>query len=264
MAVDDELKKLKEEMLLRGFSEKSIKSYAYYVKDFFEYCNIYSKDKKREYILYLIQRGQEHQTVRLASAAINFYIAKVRGEVPDNTELPRKKKKLPLVLSKSQIKEMIEKTDNIKHKLIIELLYSTGMRLSEILNLEVNDINFEDLTVRIRQGKGCKDRITIISKNTAEKIKNLFVSGRIFNGRHGKYSSMSVQMVIKKAAKHAGINSKVSPHVLRHSFATHLLEQGVDIRYIQKLLGHERLETTQIYTHVSNSNLKNIKSPLDT
>lgn len=252
-----------EEMKLRGFSPKTVKAYSYHIRDFLEYCGQYEKQKKREYILYLLNRGLDSSSIRLAAASIDFYIRNIQHETPEEVPLPKRKKQLPEVLTKQQIILMIKSLNNIKHQIIIELLYSSGIRLSELLNLNMEDIDFENNTLRVRQGKGNKDRVTIISKNTAARLRDFKSHGRILEGRNGKYSAKSVQLVIDNAAKKASIMQKVTPHILRHSFATHLLESGVDIRYIQMLLGHSKLETTSIYTHVANSKLKNITSPLD-
>ncbi|MBS3176455.1 tyrosine-type recombinase/integrase [Candidatus Woesearchaeota archaeon] len=252
-----------EEMRLRGFSPRTIKTYLCHVNDFLRYCGQYDAAKKRGYLLSLIVRGLNENSVRLASAAIDFYIQTVRKEQAPFVPLPRRRTRLPNVLSKERIMTMINALENPKHKLIIELLYSCGFRLSELLNLKKDDIDFENNVVRIHQGKGAKDRITVISKKLAEKIDHLVEKGLILTGRNGKYSQKSVELVIIKAAKKAGIGQNVTPHMLRHSFATHLLEQGTDIRFIQELLGHARLQTTQVYTHVASHKLKNIKNPLD-
>jgi len=257
------MEKTIEEMRLRGFSPKTIKAYCYHINDFLEYCGNYEKQKKREYMLYLLSKGKDENTVRLAAAAIDFYIRNTLKEAPDKVPLPKRKKQLPDVLAKEQIMSMIDSLSNIKHQIAIELLYSSGMRLSELLNLKIEDIDFENNTLKVRQGKGAKDRITIISRNTALKIRKFKPAGKVLEGRNGKYSAKSVQLIINNAARKAGIKQKVTPHMLRHSFATHLLESGIDIRYIQMLLGHSRLETTQIYTRVANSKIKGIKSPLD-
>ena len=161
---------------------------------------------------------------------------------------------------------MIESTANIKHKLIIKLLYSTGLRLSELLNLKRKDIDFDRNIINIKSGKGKKDRITLISQDLRLDLLKYYSNYKfnteyILEGRKGKYTKKSVQKVLDNLGKK--IKIKVTPHMLRHSFATHLLEQGTDIRIIQKLLGHSNLNTTEIYTHVSNHNLLNIRNPLD-
>lgn len=259
------MEKLIEEMKLRGFSKKTIEAYSYHVRDFIEYCcEKYENGKKRDYILCLINNGKDGSTVRLVSAAIDFYIINVLKEHPEKVPLPKNKRKLPIIVSKENIKKMIKNTMNIKHQLIIELLYSSGIRLSELLNLKVEDIDFQNNIINVKEGKGRKDRITIVSHNTILKIKEYCgENGLVFEGRNGKYSAKSVQMIIERARKKIGIKHKVTPHMLRHSFATHLLESGIDIRYIQSLLGHSSLRTTQIYTNVAKNKLVDIKNPLD-
>ncbi|MDI6737954.1 MAG: tyrosine-type recombinase/integrase [Nanoarchaeota archaeon] len=254
--------KLKEEITIRGFSSRTLESYLYHINDFIEYSKG-NASRKREYLLCLIEKGRSPNSVRLASAAIDFYILNILHQKPEEVPLPKREKKLPYVLSRQEIRKMIESAANIKHRIIIELLYSTGIRLSELLELKVEDIDFEGGTIRVRQGKGAKDRVTIISPALASKIKAIKDTGIILEGRKGKYSVKSVQLVLEKAARCAGIKKKVTPHMLRHSFATHLLENGTDIRYIQALLGHYELKTTQIYTHVAAKKLSAIPNPLD-
>ena len=151
------MEELIAEMMLRGFSPRTIKSYTYHIHDFLEYCGQHDKTRKREYLLYLISQGKDSNTVRLAAAAIDFYIKKVKKEQPEIVELPKRKKRLPDVLAKEQIKAMINALINIKHQLIIEVLYSSGLRLSELINIRVEDIDFENSIIRVRQGKGSKD-----------------------------------------------------------------------------------------------------------
>ncbi len=250
-------------MILRGFSKRTIKSYTYHITDFLNYSKTYLPEKKREYILYLINKGLSRESIRLASSAIDFYTRVILKQEPIKIPLPKKKKKLPNTLSKDQIKMMITSLNNIKHQLIIEILYSSGIRLNELRNLKYEDIDFEKNIIRINQGKGAKDRITILSSKTANKIKQFCDTGYILKGRKGKYSAKSIQSAIDNAAKKAGIKQQVTPHMLRHSFATHLLESGVDIRYIQALLGHSSIRTTQVYTKIAKTRLLSIKNPLD-
>jgi site-specific recombinase XerD len=206
--------------------------------------------------------------MRLKHAAIAFFFREILKKPFDFEQVPIKKKEktLPKVLSVEKIREMIDACDNIKHRLIVKLLYSSGLRLSELLNLKRDDIDFDRGLILVRLGKGNKDRTTILSENLKDDLlryysKMRFDTDYVFEGRRGKYSKKSVQKVLERLGKKIGI--KVHPHMLRHSFATHLLEQGTDIRYIQKLLGHSDVSTTEIYTHVSTQRLENIKSPLD-
>lgn len=248
---ENKLESTYNKMLMKGFSKKTIKSYIYWI-------NRYKLSNKspKEFCFSLLKMGKARETIRLASAAIRFY---TNSEM---FELPKRKKNLPLVLNKKEILKMIEVTKNLKHRLLLMIAYSTGMRISEILSLRWEHI--KDTHIFIKCGKGNKDRMTLISKKLKKLLREFEKpSGIVFVGRNGKYSYRSAQKVFLKSAKKAGIKPRVTPHVFRHSFATHLLENGTDIRHIQKLLGHSRLETTQRYTYVSNEGLKNIKNPLD-
>jgi integrase/recombinase XerD len=256
-ASEQEMSLLREEIRLRGLSPRTAEAYTYHAGRF-----VSSGLTKRQYVLALIDAGKASETVRLASAAIDFFLKNARGQEAENVPLPKRRQKLPEVLSKEQARDMIAKTDNLKHKIILELLYSTGIRLSELLVLRKEDIDFGTATLKVRQGKGGKDRITIIGKQALERIKALD-DGTLFRGRKGSYSPRSVEEVVATAAQRAGIPFKVTPHSLRHSFATHLLEQGTDIRHIQALLGHERIQTTQRYTRVARTSLSRIRNPLD-
>lgn len=253
------LSRVKEDLQLRKSSPKTIKVYLYYIKKFLEANASY-----RTFFLRL--NNHSENTIRLASAAIRFYL---RGEKIyfENIPLPKKPKKLPIVLSKKEIERMISFTANIKHKLVISILYSAGLRLSELINLKQTDVDLARNIIFIKQGKGKKDRITLLSKRVKKLLKEYYVlvgeRNYVFSGRKGKYSSKTIQEIIKQSSKKAGIKKRVTPHTLRHSFATHLLERGIDIRIIQKLLGHENIRTTQIYTHVALNSFEKIKSPLD-
>ena len=171
--------------------------------------------------------------------------------------------------SKEDIKLMIELTDNPKHKTMIQLLYGAGMRVSELTHLKMRDIDFNRETIHIVHGKGAKDRFVPLPKTIAPiliKQKQLKVGADFLftNGARGaRLTEATIQKVVAQAAERAGIQKSVSPHTLRHSYATHLLEAGTDIRYIQALLGHSKIETTQIYTHVALTHITGIQSPLD-
>ncbi|MFT4312543.1 MAG: tyrosine-type recombinase/integrase, partial [Candidatus Woesearchaeota archaeon] len=251
------LQKLVEEMKLRGFSLKTQNAYMYHIEKFLN-----SKKNKRDYLVYLTNQNKSPQTIRLISAAITFYEKKILNQKSTCVSIPKKQSKIPIILTKNQISAMINSTTNEKHRIIVELLYSSGLRLQELVNLKFEHIDFENKTILVKQGKGNKDRITIISQRVLERMDKQG-KGYVLRGKNGKYSKKSVQSVVTTVAKRANILQKVTPHVLRHSFATHLLENGTDLRYIQTLLGHARLETTQIYTRVAKHNLKNIKNPLD-
>ena len=183
-------------------------------------------------------------------------------------ERPRPEHKLPKVISKEEVAEMIRRTENIKHRCIISVLYSAGLRRGELLNLKLNDIDGKRMLITVRAAKGNKDRVTILSPFVLEELRNYFKEYRpkefLFEGQNRKqYSAESVGSIIKASAMRAKIKKRVTPHMLRHSFATHLLEDGADLRYIQSLLGHSSSKTTEIYTQVTLNHVKNIQSPFD-
>jgi site-specific recombinase XerD len=171
-------------------------------------------------------------------------------------------------LSKEEIAAMIKSTENKKHKFLIALIYSCGLRRSEAINLKTEEIDLKRMQVKIRGAKGRKDRYVPLAKKILVYLNEYYGNDEpkifVFEVKPGKkYSATSVYNVIKKTAGDAGIRKRVYPHILRHSFATHNLEQGMDLRFIQELLGHESSKTTEIYTHVSKESLKNIKNPFD-
>lgn len=181
---------------------------------------------------------------------------------------PLKELRLPEVLSQAEVTRMTSLTTNLKHKSIIVTLYSCGLRLSELLDLKLIHIQSDRGIVNVKGGKGRRDRNTVLSGTTLQLLRKYFKVYRpadyLFE-RHdgGRYSAKSVQQTVKRAAAAAGIQRSVSPHTLRHSFATHLLEQGTDWRYIQAMLGHSSAKTTEIYTHVSRRSIEQLKSPID-
>jgi len=202
--------------------------------------------------------------------AIKIYFEAIHRRPITSMELPRprKSRKLPEVFSKEEIGRMLDVTINRKHRVIISLLYGTGMRLSEAANLRLEDIDEERGVISIRGGKGSKDRVVQLPQNFLGLLggyrKQYLPKVYLLEGQQGgRYSVRSIQNVVKKAIKKAGILKKASVHTLRHSFATHLLESGVDLRYIQVLLGHKSSKTTELYTHISNDRIKKISSPLE-
>ncbi len=181
---------------------------------------------------------------------------------------PRKDQRLPEVLSKEEIVNIIKHTNNIKHKCILSLLYSAGLRRGELINLKINDIDSKRMVIRVNKGKGNKDRITLLSTNVLCDLRTYFKEWKpktyLFEGpNESQYSAKSIENILKNAAKKAGIKKRVTPHMLRHSFGTHLLEKGVDLRQIQVLMGHHSSKTTEIYTHVAVNTFAVIKNLLD-
>ncbi|MGC9058222.1 MAG: site-specific tyrosine recombinase/integron integrase [Candidatus Nanoarchaeia archaeon] len=266
----NEVEKAAIELQLRGASPRTVKTYTYFIKKYFEFLSGQEPNSNtaRAFLAHLLNEKKVCiKSVALAKAALKFLfedIFKKPVDLPKKIQIP---KHLPVVLTKEEVSKLISTPKNPKHKLLLELLYSTGMRVSEVVNLKVKDFELENGIGWIRSGKGAKDRFFIISKKLLPKLQELLKDKNpeefIFTGLGPKYSVRTVQAIVQKAAEQAGITKKVSPHTLRHSFATHLLEAGVDIRKIQELLGHADLSTTQIYTKVSATELKKIKSPLD-
>lgn len=256
-----------EECKLKGYSKKTIDNYLYHIKRF-----VSSAKPPRGFLLALIEKGCSDETVRSACFAIKFYLNTVKKDssniqdILNNLPNIKREKKLPVILSKEEIESLITSTKNINHRLIIQMAYSAGLRNSEIINLQWQDIDFDRNIIHLKIAKGKKDRIVMLSLKVKNSLMNLTQNkkGYVFlTNRESKYTQRTIQKIIENTAKKAGINKKITPHTLRHSFATHLLENGTDIRYIRDLLGHSDIRTTLIYTKVSNKNLCKIKSPLD-
>lgn len=250
--MEKELEQVDNECLLKGLSPKTKKAYRFWTAKY-----LTSGKSYQEFCLTMIKAGKEPNTIRLASSAIRFYL-RLKGETAKKI-MPKRKQKLPRVLTQQEVRTMITNTANPKHRLILVLLYGAGLRLNELRNLKIEHL--QPNSILVKQGKGRKDRLTLLPKEAKTLLKQLCITeGYLLKGRNGKYSAKSIQAVVEQAAQRVGLKD-VHPHSLRHSFATHLLEKGTDTRIIQKLLGHSRLETTQIYTHVTNN--ITIKSPLD-
>lgn len=273
---EETLKKFENLLIQKRYSVNTRRVYCHYFKDFQTYFrndkleNI-STEQINNYILKLIQTknisvSQQNQRIN----AIKFYYEKILGGEKQYYELhrPKKEHKLPKVLSKNEVKRIFDVTNNLKHKCILMLIYSAGLRRSELLNLTPEDIDSERMLIHINGAKGKKDRISLLSDNLLQLLRQYYKEYRpnkyLLEGQSGgKYSASSVANILKKAAGKAELRKVVTPHMLRHSFATHLLEQGTDLRYIQELLGHGSSKTTEIYTHVSKKAINNIKNPID-
>ncbi|MDB9827948.1 site-specific integrase [Flavobacteriaceae bacterium] len=261
----------------KRYSESTLKVYGHFV-----YCFLKHTDNKP---LELLDENDVRLFIETSVGILNYAVSTHRQMVSAlkhfayfypacaiNTEaifMPRKDRKLPEILSIQEVLSLIEVTKNIKHKTIIAMLYGSGLRIGELLHLQLKDFDFDRDQLHIRNAKGRKDRYATIAKSVHPLLKSYYTSYKptvyfIENPNGGLYSAGSVRSFLKKSCRAAGINKKVTPHTLRHSYATHLLEQGTDIRYIQELLGHSKPETTMIYTHVTQKSLRDIKSPLDT
>jgi integrase/recombinase XerD len=267
-----------ERLAQRRYSESTITSYCSYFKDFMHHfssadIDTLSHDDINKYILGLVtQNGISHSQQNLRINAIKFYYEKVLGLKRDRyiIDRPRKRKLLPDVLSVKEVTSILQSCNNIKHRCILSVIYSGGLRRSELINLMPSDILTDRGLIKVRDAKGNKDRCTTLSMGLLTDLREYYKAYKpqtwLFEGAKPgeQYSASSIVCIIKDAAYKAGIRKRVTPHMLRHSFATHLLEQGTDLRYIQELLGHSSPKTTQIYTHVSTRKIEGIRNPLDT
>ena len=272
----DLLNKAKSQLYIRNYSPRTIASYISSLNNFAEWL-IQEKvnqvtDKEVEKYLYHLKKNRNRSIsgMKQTVASLKILFTDIlKKEIPDSLNIRfRKEEKIPVVLSEEEVAAVIKAVNNLKHKVILMTIYSAGLRLSECLALTVADMDFDRNQIRIRQGKGKKDRQTVLSRTLLSEMKDYLIKFCpkifLFEGQKGgRYSASSVQAIMKRAVKKSGIKKHATVHTLRHSFATHLLENGTDIRFIQKLLGHKRLETTQIYTHISKIAFDRIKSPLD-
>jgi site-specific recombinase XerD len=224
-----------------------------------------------DFLLYLVNTRHVSTAYQNQSInAIKFYYERVMGGKRKiyNINRPREEQYLPEVLSSEEITKIINATENLKHKVVLMTIYSSGLRIGEAINLKIKDIDSARMQVRVEQGKGKKDRYTLLSVKNLELLRRYFLEYKpkfwLFEGANGEiYSKKSIQMILKKAVEKVGIKKHITVHTLRHSFATHLLEAGTDLRYIQSLLGHANSKTTEIYTHITTKGFDQIKSPLD-
>ena len=265
----DSVDRLKSELKLRGFSPLTVRNYSFFVEKFLQKCNKNSdevnEDDVRAFLADMFDTKSKN-TIMLAAASLKFYFKEVLKKDFVNVPVPKKDRKLPEVLNREEVRNLIDSADNLKSRLIISLLYSSGLRVSEIVNLKVNDMNLKERSGWVRRGKGGKDRLFMLSESLAEEIGDYL--GRKDNwknvfSKEKPLTTRNIQKIIKGTRERAGITKKVTPHTLRHSFATHLLENGTDIRVIQAMLGHASLSTTQVYTHISSDQLKRVRNPLD-
>lgn len=270
-----------EQLKLQGFSNQTIKVYLGHIRRFLgtvgKMPEEIDEQDIRQHVVNLLETDDEnghyksHAYVSQQISAIKFLFTKILNKPQTVVRLPRPKpeRKLPDVLSREEIKRILDAVTNHKHKTLLVLTYSAGLRVGEVVRLKVGDIDSNRMLIHVRQGKGRKDRYTILSEVALATLRNYARHSRLVDwlfpgdteGSH--LSERSAQKIFKKARLKAGIRKDVSIHAMRHSFATHLLEGGTDLRYIQELLGHKNPKTTEIYTHVSEKHLRRIRSPLD-
>ncbi|MFH1073162.1 MAG: site-specific tyrosine recombinase/integron integrase [Nanoarchaeota archaeon] len=267
------LEDLSTELKLRGFSQKTVQTYLYHNQRFLGFAKkqpaeVTEQDIKSYLAHMLSDKGMANSSLALIKASLKFYYVDVLKKEIINFKTPKIERKLPVVLSKEDVKKLFGALNNRKSSLMLRLLYSSGLRISELLSLKAGDIEPSEKIGWVRKGKGGKDRMFILPETLLHELvehkKDLKPAASLFPGKEGRpLTPRNVQKIIKHAAEKAGIQKKVTPHTLRHCFATHLLEAGTDIRMIQELLGHANLQTTQIYTHISREELKKVKSPFD-
>lgn len=257
--MNQQLVRLMEELDLRKYSKETKKNYFMILERFLN-----SKKTPREFLL--SQTINSNSTMRGVYFALKFYYCHVlKQEFKEILPLARKSQKLPLVLSKEEINCLFNSTNNLKHKLILLFLYYAGLRLDEVRNIRWTDLDFDRKLIHLKVAKGGRERIIFLHDNLIRQLKGYHSDAGdllFLSNLKKKYNKRSIEMIVKEASKNSKINKKVTPHTLRHSFATHLLEAGADIRYIQSLLGHKDLKTTQIYTHVANKDIKNLANLL--
>lgn len=268
------LNRFHQELVVGGFSQRTLTMYESYLRSFARFLGKPLQSATRNDVVAFMAKMKEknvaNSTVSLAHSALkHFYHTFLKNKILEDLKPPKRAKKLPTVLTKDEIRSLIKAAKPGRQRLIIEFMYSTGCRVSEVVKMKLADLNLSEHTASVRGGKGNKDRVIILSKEWVEHLKKSLhkrkvKSEYVFCKKNGKiFTADSVQRLVKKLSKKANINKDVTPHSLRHSFATHLLEAGENIRKIQSLLGHSSLSTTQIYTQVSTDELKKVKSPFD-
>jgi integrase/recombinase XerD len=273
MNKEDFLKKLEVELKISKNSDYTLRNYIDCNRKFLEYSkkdpDSINEDDVKSYIANVLSKSSSSSLIVFLSSLRYSFSNILHRDITLNIKRPKKEKKIPTVLTKEEVKILINSIVSKKSRLMVSFMYACGFRVSELVNLKVKDLNFEEKIGNVRQGKGKKDRVFNIPEFILEDLKNQVERQKekkeeyLFTGLKGKLSERNLQKIISLAAKHAGIKKDVHCHTLRHSFATHLLENGTDIRKIQELLGHADLSTTQIYTHISREELKKIKSPID-
>ncbi len=270
------LELIKKECKRRGFSNKTSEAYCFYTDKFLHFCDkrecvkrITKKDVK-VFIDYLCSKNKSSSTLNVALSSVKFFMFDI---LKKNWKLDMKFSKLakrkPIYLTKLEVKKIINSISNKKHKLMIKLLYSAGLRVSELVQLKVSDLDIDDSIGWVRLGKGSKDRMFIIAKRLREELrdfvlfKELGYNDYVFNGRNGHISIETVYRIVKKATKKAEIRKNVHPHTFRHSFARHLVDNKTNIYDVQFLLGHKDVDTTRVYTHMSKKRIAHVDSPYD-
>lgn len=264
---------VKRECERRRYSERTIKTYIYCINRFLRFTgkslDRISKKDVKGFLEHLSEKGRAGNTMNVYHMAIRFLFEDVLDKrIWINIKYSKTPEKLPVVLEKEEIKRLFDGIENPKHKLMLQLMYGAGLRVSELINLKIWEIEAEKGYGWIRGGKGNKDRLFIIASSLRKDIERFAAEKKLneylfTSSRRKKYSIRALQQIVKKAKKRTGINKNISCHTLRHSFATHLIEDGCSISEVQALLGHKSPETTFIYLHTAASNMIKTKSPFD-
>ncbi|GAB3648501.1 site-specific integrase [Echinicola sediminis] len=274
--IGGEIRKFEDWMRNKRYSESTVKTYMDCLGTFFRFLEnkaldiIDNSDIERFNKDYIIERGYSASFQNQVVNAVKLFFQNRKNKRldPELVYRPKKAQRLPNILSKEEISRIIKATSNLKHRLLLLMLYSCGLRRGEVLSLKFEHVQRDRGVLLVKQGKGMKDRVVALPKVLLGYLEEYYLAYKpkeyIFEGQKGgRYSEKSLAEVLKKAVRKAGIKKPVTPHWLRHSYATHLLERGTDLRYIQELLGHKSSRTTEIYTHVSSKALAEIPSPLD-
>lgn len=268
--IQNYLNKVSTEIKLRGLSKRTIESYSFFLTRYLQTLNKPAEQATEQDVKNFLAQlvdSYSSKSRALATSSLRFLYKEIldKPEIIIKIKNPKKQETLPTVLTKEEVQNLINSAETRKSKLLILFLYSTGVRVSELVNLKINDIEMNSNIGTVR-GKGDKQRQIYIGKSLSEELKQYIQehSNNIYLfSETSPLTPRNIQKIIKKAAKKAQIQKKVTPHTLRHSYATHHLQAGTDIRKIQMLLGHARIDTTQIYTNLSNKDLENLKNPAD-
>lgn len=272
MCKDELLCDVRNELVLRNYSPRTLKSYVSCLDEYFRFksfdLRVVDVDHIKKFLLSKQGKGYAPQTINLYLNAVKFFYYKVvKTYNKIDIRFAKRSKKLPVVLSREEIARMIDSISNRKHRLLLSLTYSAGLRISEVVSLRINDVNLDQLTLHIKEAKGKKDRITLISDKLCYELQLQMLDKDGFDyvfdsQRGGRLTTRTAAKIFESALKNADVKKNATFHSLRHSFATHLLENGTDVRYVQVLLGHNNIRTTQMYTQVTNPMIRSIKSPL--
>jgi len=275
--MNDIFEKIKRELVIKGMSESTQKNYIRsieQVSDYYHKCpSDLTSEEVKDYIYYLIkEKKASYACVNQVYCALKFYFEKVLDNKLIMERVPRTKfprRRLPQVLARSEVKDLINSVKNLKHKCILLTIYSGGLRVSEASTLLVTDIDSKRMLIRVNQGKGKKDRYTILSNANLKYLRSYYKTYRpqkwLFHSFHKNIpiGTRTIQHVFHRAKDNAGIKKDVTVHSLRHSFATHLIESGIDIHHVQKFLGHSSIKTTTIYLHLTHNKYIDFHNSLD-